>query len=81
MSDTRDTDEATDALGGVTMLAIPEEHIDKVREYLATLQQEEAEVAGYATIPVTIKTPAGGTGCRRTGGTTSVDVSCSDHMA
>ena len=81
MSDTRDTDQTIDAPEGVTMIAIPEEHIDKVRAYLASLQQEEAEVAGYATIPVTIKTPTGGTGCRRTGGSNSLDVSCSDMSA
>ena len=66
MDETRDTDQAIDAPEGVTLLAIPEEHITQVREHLASLQQQEAEVAGYAMGIPTVK-GIQGTGMTLTG--------------
>ena len=84
MAETRQTHETTDALEGVTLLAIPEEHIDQVRQYLASLQQEEADVAGYVQsgVPQTVRAGYApkGTNCRGTQNVSGGDITCSDYI-
>lgn len=67
----------------VSVVAIPDQYLDRVMEYVSSLERDEAEVAGFADSLSGGSVSGGGkisgTGCKTSGGTFNpTDFTCTD---
>jgi hypothetical protein len=81
MTDTTNTSGSNADDSTVTIVQVPDEHAQKVMEYVTNLQKE-AEVSGFAFSRPVASGPISGTGCSLTGGTLNPsDFNCKDSDA